>query len=87
MSYITFDQIIVKNRKTEVWLILNKNSGIPIGTIKWYAHWRQYCFFPEASTIFNRDCLAEIGKFVYNLNFKHRCKSIDNKIEKGGNDG
>jgi hypothetical protein len=33
--------------KTLVWTIRNKNNGYVLGWVKWYAPWRQYCFYPN----------------------------------------
>jgi hypothetical protein len=44
-KYLTFKQMPPKP-KTQVWDVLSKKDKSVLGTIKWYAPWRQYCFFP-----------------------------------------
>ena len=29
----------------------------------WYASWRQYVFYPNPDTIFNKGCLRDIARF------------------------
>ncbi|MFW9872927.1 MAG: hypothetical protein ACFFG0_07485 [Candidatus Thorarchaeota archaeon] len=62
-SYIKF-KIIENKPKTKVWGIYNKNNGIKIGEIRWYGSWRQYCFFPEEGTLFDKTCLTDIINFI-----------------------
>jgi len=56
-----------KKRKTDIWYCLNNKSHVWLATIKWYAPWRQYCFYPEPEMIFNRGCLEDILDFIEQL--------------------
>ncbi len=47
--------------KTEIWNIISKSSKSILGQIKWYGAWRQYCFFPSRSTLFNITCLDDVS--------------------------
>lgn len=53
--------------KTNVYGVLNKNSGDEIGEIKWYPHWRQYTFFPEDGCVFSVGCLNDVNSFITDL--------------------
>ena len=53
--------------KTKVYHIFSESSDELIGTIKWFANWRQYCFYPEPNTIWNRGCLIDINSFLKEL--------------------
>jgi len=53
--------------RTKVYGIYSKHYGDLLGTIKWYAPWRQYCFFPEHDTIWSNSCLREVIDFVGEL--------------------
>lgn len=53
-----------KSGKTLIFHVKSKSSGTLLGTIKWYGAWRQYCFYPEPSTIFNRGCLKDIENYI-----------------------
>jgi len=62
-KYIEF-KIAEQKPKTTVWDILNKNSGDRIGQVKWWANWRQYCFFPDEECVFSVGCLRDIMDFI-----------------------
>jgi len=65
-KYIRFTWVMDKP-KTSVWHCRNKrNEGI-LGTIEWYGPWRQYCFFPVSTTVFNVSCLSDINDFIRQL--------------------
>lgn len=50
--------------KTSVWKCVSKSHGDVLGLVKWYGSWRQYCFFPVGSTVFNIGCMADISDFI-----------------------
>ena len=56
--------LIKDTGKTKQYQIHSKESGILLGTIKWYAPWRKYSFFPEPLTIFETTCLFDILSFI-----------------------
>lgn len=52
-------------KKTLVFLVLTKDElPLTLGKIKWFGRWRQYAFFPEAETVFEKKCLADITNFL-----------------------
>ena len=60
--------------KTEVYDVRGKrradlyeNKGYVLGHIKWYSPWRQYCFYPSPSCVFNNGCLGDISAFIKGL--------------------
>jgi hypothetical protein len=53
-----------KDAKTDTFNIQSVNGNSVLGTIKWYSHWRRYCFFPTEYTIFDSKCLKEITEFI-----------------------
>jgi len=55
--------------KTTKWQVLNKNRGFPLGTIKWFSHWRCYCFYPAGSVdlVFSKSCMLDIINFIDQL--------------------
>jgi hypothetical protein len=65
-KYIQFDFVPPKP-KTLVIRVRNKVSQIIIGYIYWYPQWRQYCFFPEAHTVYSKGCLSDIIDFIKQL--------------------
>lgn len=71
-SYLDFVDRSIPGRKTKTLFILSKSTGAVLGEIKWFGRWRQYCFFPAADTIFNRDCMNSIKDVIDDLMDK-RC--------------
>jgi len=53
--------------KTEIHSVNSRSSGEPLGMIRWYGPWRQYCFFPNFRTIFNRGCMEDINDYITTL--------------------
>lgn len=45
---------------------------ICLGKIRWYAQWRQYGFYPEVGTVYEKTCLHDITKFVILMNEQQR---------------
>ena len=65
-KFINF-KLLEKKPKTSVYAVINIKLGNILGIIKWYSSWRQYCFFPESNTVFNKDCLSDIEDFIRGL--------------------
>lgn len=49
---------------TKIWRVCARENGQPLGTIRWLARWRKYCFFPGPETVFEQDCLRDIAGFI-----------------------
>lgn len=58
--------------KTGIWLLYSNSQGEGLGFIKWYAPWRQYCFFPMKETIWSKGCLIEINDYIDQLMQAHK---------------
>ena len=65
-KYIYFE-LYERKPKTLVYSCCNNNSHNILGFIKWYAPWRQYCFFTSEVTIFNKGCMEDIIDFINQL--------------------
>ncbi len=52
--------------KTSVFDVYTKRKDI-LGEIKWFAQWRQYCFFPEDDCVFSKGCMSDINNFIEQL--------------------
>ena len=72
-KWIWFNKIEGKP-KTQVWECYSNESDEELGLVKWYGPWRQYCFFPETSLLFNPECMREVAEFVETLTKKHKAK-------------
>ena len=66
-KYIRFDDYSVKGQKTKRFMCMNRNHGSLLGEVKWLAGWRQYCFFPQSSTVFSKGCMEDINDFIAKL--------------------
>ena len=69
-EYIHFEKLIDLSstpKKTSTWLCKNNKSDDALGLVKWYGPWRQYCFYPESQTIFNKGCMLDIVSFIDQL--------------------
>jgi len=63
-EYLTFHEMPSEVRKTKIFQVCAKRSGSPLGEVKWFNRWRQYCFYPYPDTVFNRTCLKDIQNFI-----------------------
>ena len=50
--------------KTKIFDVAPKEGGNNLGQIRWFSHWRKYSFFPNASTIFEQQCLRDIAQVL-----------------------
>ncbi len=67
-EYIRFINRNSFKGKTTQWYCMVKGSPDTwLGMVKWYSGWRQYCYFPEAKTIYNKGCLTDINHFIKQL--------------------
>lgn len=67
-EYINFVRLDSKPLKTLVFSCRSKRAyGHELGIVKWYAPWRQYCYFPTNDTIYNGSCLEDIKYFMKQL--------------------
>lgn len=69
--------------KTKLFNVQNKEEkdGITqcIGIIKWYGPFRQYSFFPNPNTVYERQCLLDITKFIHHLMLQRKLTKDLNK--------
>lgn len=76
-KYIQFDCESTTG-KTDIWSISN-NKNEYLGEVKWYAPWRQYCYYPEYDysvecTVLAGNCLIDIADFIKQLMDERRKK-------------
>jgi len=72
-KYITVNKFPpAKGKKTCTCSIDANSSGCPLGEIRWFGRWRQYCFFPEQDTVWNKGCLQDVIEALDSLNREHR---------------
>lgn len=62
-----------RGARTDVWHVWNlRNPPSHLGVVKWWTPWRRYCFFAEALTVFEQDCLRDLAQFVEQQTVQHR---------------
>jgi hypothetical protein len=64
--YLIFNDIshVFPERTTHTWNVLSTTNDTHLGQIRWYSHWRKYCFFPTIETIWDVACLNTIVDFI-----------------------
>lgn len=50
--------------KTAIFDVRSKRGEDLLGTIRWFARWRQYAFYPASLTIYSAGCLDDIADFL-----------------------
>ena len=73
-EYLKFYRGLSESGKTAHVLVYAVRDSTLLGRIKWFGRWRQYGFFPEAETIWNRDCLIQVHEEVESLMAERRKK-------------
>ncbi len=71
-KYIHFSQLKTPpGKKTSAWAC-HSSGPFPLGYVKWYGPWRQYCFYVDGHPVFSGGCLADIQDFLSQANKQHR---------------
>ena len=65
--------------KTRKFTVLSKFDNARLGEVKWYARWRQYCFFPEGECVWSLDCMEDLTTFIHDLTEQKRLTLIGEK--------
>lgn len=63
-TFLCFEEMLGMSKKTKTWLVHSKQTRAMLGTVKWFASWRRYCFMPACQTTFDAKCLEEIEMFL-----------------------
>lgn len=76
MKYINFvpawvNPFVKKKKVTSEWAVMSV-TGDELGWVKWFAQWRCYGFYPNASTVFEKTCLNDIATFCDEQTKAHR---------------
>jgi len=66
-DWIEFIESRPRNRKTRLAEVRAKQHGILLGYVKWYSPWRQYAFYPEASTVWTPECMEAVADYIESL--------------------
>lgn len=67
-KYIRFDKDVTQQYGgREVYAIVNKRCGTPIGNVFWYPPWRQWTARFNDDAVWSQDCLADVREFILSL--------------------
>lgn len=55
-------------------VLSNDEDETFLGQVKFYFNWRQYAFFPEQGTIYEKTCLNDISNFCKELNLRQKSR-------------
>ena len=69
--WISFELQPIVGRKTGTWIVKTL-QGARLGVVKWFGPWRQYSFFPDPDTAWERDCLRTVADFCERSTLEHR---------------
>lgn len=67
-KYLNFIPSSSHNPATWIIDVFTSDEDVLLGQIKYYAQWRQYGFYPEQGTVFEKTCLKDITDFLVLLN-------------------
>ena len=69
-KYLTFVEVDNLKGTTRKFECKNNNSQTVLGIVKWYAPWRQYCYFDERAAVYSAGCLDDVADFLREVNRK-----------------
>ena len=81
-KFIAFELVDEQKPKTSVWNVVTKQGDL-LGQVKWFGRWRQYSFFPEFQTIYERQCLRIIADFCEEQTRLHQERTHNPENEDG----
>ena len=65
----------------ETYLVKNKRSNAPLGTVEYYRTWGEYVLDPERGATFSYECLLSLAEFCRQLNSPpHSAKNLTEPI-------
>lgn len=67
-KYLYFELADKQNPSTWIVNVFADDGDILLGQVRYYAHWRQYAFYPNEGTVYEKTCLYDITEFVKIIN-------------------
>lgn len=68
--YFHDDGPVSKGAKTRQFSVLSSSNKSLLGYVKWFSHWRKYCFYP-LNSLFDDQCLEEVAQFMWEATDAH----------------
>ena len=74
-SNLTFrdDGPLNPGAKTRQFSVFNTSNRALLGYVKWFAHWRKYCFYP-LNSVFDNQCLEQVALFMKETTAAHKSR-------------
>lgn len=57
--------------RTGIFSVETRDGQDRLGTVRWWAPWRKYSFFPDAGTLYEPMCLRDLANYVERLTQDH----------------
>ena len=67
------DGLIHSGAKTRQFSVFNTSNRALLGYVKWFAFWRQYCFYP-LNSVFDSQCLEQVALFMKETTAAHKSR-------------
>ena len=67
------DGLIHLGAKTRQFSVFNTSNRALLGYVKWFAFWRQYCFYP-LNSVFDSQCLEQVALFMKETTAAHKSR-------------
>ena len=67
------DGPVSKGAKTRQFSVFSSSNRALLGYVKWFSHWRKYCFYP-LNSLFDDQCLEQIVAFIKDATFFHKSR-------------
>lgn len=71
------------SRRTKIWNVVSQGE-YRLGSVKWWAPWRRYTFFPDGDTLYDALCLRRIAEFCET---ETKARKTARRIEREAIDG
>lgn len=81
-EYLEFIEQENPGKKTRIALVVRIDTHECLGQIRWYTHWRQYCFLPNDNTLWSEGCLQQIREKLVYMNQDHKNTLMRSKLVK-----
>lgn len=72
-SFIKFELVgPSKSGLTNIWRVVNTNTGEEIGQVYWHGAWRKYVYFTPLDSIYDWECMRLLADFIEEKTMEHR---------------
>jgi len=81
-AYLSFKEVGQSpSGKTRIWGVYAEGDD-QLGEVKWYAPWREYCYFQNSEIVMSSNCLTEVAVFLAKQKHWHKVSTDSSEPEK-----